>query len=148
MDSALNSGFWLSPQQRHAWTQQQDGGHGSTCLVLIEGALSADSVERGLRGLVARHEILRTVYRRQPGMKFPFQVVLESADSSLEVVDLSSQSDSEQRNELERLLRNEQLRSSGPESGPVLVAKFAALGSDRSALILSQIGRASCRERV
>jgi hypothetical protein len=137
MESPANTGFWLSPQQRHVWSQQLDGvATRSTCLVLVEGALPIDNLKRALSQLVARHEILRTVYRRQPGMKFPFQVVLESDDPSLEVTDLSGLSESEQKNHLEELFRQEQLRSGGPETGPVLAARFATFGPDRSALIL------------
>ena len=138
MESPANTGFWLSPQQRHVWSQQLDGvATRSTCMVLVEGALPTDNLKHALSQLVARHEILRTVYRRRPGMKFPFQVVLESDDPSLEVTDLSGLSESEQKNQLEELFRHEQLRSSGPEAGPVLAAKLATLGSDRSGLILS-----------
>ena len=105
-------------------------------MVLVKGALPIDNLKRALSQLVARHETLRTVYRRQPGMKFPFQVVLESDDPSLEVTDLSGLSESEQKNQLEELFRHEQLRSGGPEAGPVLAARFAKFGPDRSALIL------------
>ena len=138
MENPAIAGFWLSPQQRHAWTLQQDGSaYRSCCLVLIEGALTADSLRRSLLQLVARNEILRTIYRRQPGMTFPFQVVLESADPLLEVVDLSSLPDFAQRDQLETLFRHEQVRSEGPEGAPVLKAKFATLGPNRSVLILS-----------
>ena len=128
MESPANAGFWISPQQRRVWMQQQDGVvTRSTCIVLIEGAWPIDNLKPALRELVARHEILRTVYRRQPGMKFPFQVVLESDDPSLEVADLSGLSESEQQNQLEDWFRQEQLRSVGPETGPVLAAKLTTL---------------------
>jgi len=46
MENPAIAGFWLSPQQRHAWTLQQDGSaYRSCCLVLIEGALTGDSLE-------------------------------------------------------------------------------------------------------
>jgi amino acid adenylation domain-containing protein len=138
MESPANTGFWLSPQQRHVWSQQLDGvATRSTCMVLVNGALPIYNLKRALSQLVARHEILRTVYRRQSGMKFPFQVVLDSDDPSLEVADLSGLSESEQKNQLEDWFRQEQLRSAGPEAGPVLAAKLATLGSDRSGLIVS-----------
>ena len=138
MENPANAGFWLSPHQRHVWTLQQEGSaYRSSCLVLVEGALTADSLRRSLLQLVARNEILRTIYRRQPGMTFPFQVVLESADPLLEVVDLSSLPVSAQREQLDALVRSEQVRSEGPEGAPVLTARFAALGVNRSALILS-----------
>src|SRR5271157_3690488 len=138
MENPGTAGFWLSPQQKQVWTLQQKGcAYRSTCLVLIEGTLPVDHLGRALHHLIARHEILRTIYLRQPGMKFPFQVVLDSADPSLEVVDLSGLSDSEQKEQLEGLFQKEQVQSVGPEHGPVLAAKFAHLGPNRSALILS-----------
>ncbi|HEY4932224.1 MAG TPA: amino acid adenylation domain-containing protein [Terriglobales bacterium] len=138
MENPATTGFWLSPQQRRVWEQQQDGvASRSVCLVMIEGSPSVEALDRGLRQLVARHEILRTVYRRQPGMKFPFQVVLPSDQPSVEVKDLSGLSESEQKNQLEDLFRTEQVRASDPETGPVLVATIAVLGADRSAFILS-----------
>jgi len=132
------AGFWLSPQQKRIWTLQQEGSaYRSVCLALIEDALPVEKLERALRRLVARHEILRTAYVRQPGMKFPFQVVLESAEPSLDMVDLSGLPDSKQKEQFEELFRNEQVRSVGPESEPVLVAKLATCGSNHCALILS-----------
>ena len=47
-------------------------------------------------------------------MKFPFQVVLDSADPSLEVFDLSGLPDSEQKEQLEGLFQKEQVVSVRP----------------------------------
>jgi amino acid adenylation domain-containing protein len=138
MHNSGAAGFWLSPQQKRIWTLQQEGSaYRSVCLALIEGALPVGKLELALRRLVARHEILRTVYVRQPGMKFPFQVVLESADPFVQVLDLSGLPAGKQREQFEDLFRNELVRSVGPESEPVLVAKLVTCGSNRCALILS-----------
>src|SRR5271165_6869524 len=115
MECPGTAGFWLSPQQKHVWTLQQEGrAFGTTCLVLVDGALSVENLRRALHQLVGRHEILRTVYRRQAGMKFPFQVVLDGADPAVELVDLSGLSDSEQTEQLETRCRKEQALSLGP----------------------------------
>src|SRR5664279_1475227 len=64
MENPGTAGFWLSPQQKHVWTLQQEGrAYGTSCLVLVEGDLSVDNLGCALHQLVARHEILRTVYR-------------------------------------------------------------------------------------
>src|SRR5271170_3839597 len=121
MENPATAGFWLSPQQRHVWSLQQQGyALRTSCLVLIEGAVSPDDMERFLKQSVARHEILRTVYRRQAGMKFPFQVVLDTADPAFETIDLSALPAWEQDERLQHLVKSGQVRSSGPESGPVL----------------------------
>ena len=138
MENPGTAGFWLSPQQKRIWTLRQEcSAYRSACLVLIEGALAVEKLESALHQLVARHEILRTVYVRQPGMKFPFQVVLESADPSFRVTDLSSLSQDEQSKQFEQLFRKEYVRTVPPESGPVLAATVATCGSNRCALILS-----------
>ncbi len=136
MSDTANTGFWLSPQQKHVWTLQGGRAYRSACLIAVQGELSTVQLGYALHQLAARHEILRTSYRRQPGMKFPFQVVVDSCDPSLEAIDLTSLPDSEQRDQLEELFHREQILSVRPEAGPVLTAKYALLAPDRSALIL------------
>ncbi len=131
-------GFWLSPQQRRIWTLQQGGGsYRTACIVLVQGLLSVDDLSRALRQLVTRHEILRTLYRRQPGMVFPIQVILDSADIHLETADLSGMSAPHQQEQLDTLFREAQVYGFTPEHGPVLAANLAALGPNCCALILS-----------
>src|SRR6266700_1722450 len=82
MQEQASAGFWLSPQQKFAWRLQQEALHKTTravCLISMEGQVDAGRVQECLREMVSRHEILRTVFRRQTGMKVPFQVVLETA---------------------------------------------------------------------
>jgi amino acid adenylation domain-containing protein len=134
----VTSGFWMSPQQKQVWTLQQEGSaYRSACLLMADGPLSADSLGRALRQLVTRHEILRTVYLRQPGMKYPFQVVLASDDSYLQTVDLSGMSAPQQTKQLDELFAEEQLDGVAPERGPVLAAKLVTLGNNHNAIILS-----------
>ncbi len=82
MQEQASTGFWLSPQQKLAWRLQQEALRKparAACLISLHG-VDAERLQESLRQLVARHEILRTVFRRQTGMKVPFQVVLETAD--------------------------------------------------------------------
>ncbi len=136
MEDPASAGFWLSPQQRRVWGLQHDScAHCATCMVLVEGTLSLASLESTLQQLAARHEILRTDYRHQPGMTFPFQVILDRVNPALELVDLSGQSDSEQQEQLQHLFSH-QVRTPGSDATPSLTAKFVTLGPNRSALIL------------
>src|ERR1700730_2403394 len=76
--------FWASPQQKLIWSQ--DGAvWNAVALIPLEGTVREDGMRRALEQLVARHEILRTVFRARPGMKVSFQVVLDSALPSWEV---------------------------------------------------------------
>jgi amino acid adenylation domain-containing protein len=69
------TGFWLSPQQERTWLS----GRGTVAsLVYLEKPASSDAVRSAVTELVARHEPLRTVFRKVAGMKAPFQMVLET----------------------------------------------------------------------
>ena len=83
MEKQSTAGFWLSPQQKYVWSLQQQGvemPYRSTGLVSINGPLQPDKLRLALRDVVSRHEMLRTVFQRQPGMKIPFQVILEACE--------------------------------------------------------------------
>src|SRR5262249_26204371 len=72
--------FRLSPQQLRLWAlQEQDGSalYRSYCSIEIEGEADSVRVRRALDAIVGRHEILRTTFRRLPGMSSPLQVVHE-----------------------------------------------------------------------
>src|SRR5437879_604577 len=92
MQEQATAGFWLSPQQKFAWKLEHEVLRTplrAVCLIALEGALRPDQLRNSLGEIVSRHEILRTVFRRQTGMKVPFQVVLELAEFGWEQVDLS-----------------------------------------------------------
>ncbi len=80
-------GFALSPQQRHLWLLQKDGGaeaFQSVCAVRLTGDLDRDRLRRALDAVVERHEILRTVFRGAPERATPLQVVLPAAGVEME----------------------------------------------------------------
>ncbi len=138
MENPAAAGFWLSPQQKHVWTLQQSvGGQRSVCLDVIEGLKSVATIPFALPQVLAQHEILRTVYVRQPGMVFPFQVPLASVMPDFEAIDLSGLSATEQEAALNELFQTEQLRESIPDQSPILTAKLLTLGTSRVALLLS-----------
>lgn len=90
-------GFRLSPQQAQVWLLQQDGSRfASRCAVHCEGPLDAERLKAAVRGVAARHEILRTNFRRQPGMNVPFQVIREDPTFGWETIELASLNPSEQ----------------------------------------------------
>ena len=138
METAPTSGFWLSPQQKHVWALQQEGkALRSVCLFEIEGEVDEATLSTALHHLTARHEILRTVYVRQTGMKFPFQAVLDTAESGLQVIDLAALPSAEQASRLNEIFDGERVSSTGPEQPPIVVAKLVRLGAGRCALVLS-----------
>jgi len=137
MQEQATTGFWLSPQQEFTVKSQPSTGQGAVCLVSLEGPVSAGRLQDSLREMVARHEILRTVFRRQPGLKVPFQVVLETAEVAWQQIDLGRLDQSEYDSQVGRLFHAERTRSRRLEDGPVLWAQLITRDSDRSSLILS-----------
>ncbi|HSK76264.1 MAG TPA: amino acid adenylation domain-containing protein, partial [Thermoanaerobaculia bacterium] len=70
-------GFRLSPQQRRLWALAREEGsaYRAEAAVRITGPLDRARLEAALGEVVARHEILRTVFPVPPGMSRPAQVI-------------------------------------------------------------------------
>jgi amino acid adenylation domain-containing protein len=134
------TGFWLSPQQKLAWKAANEALHGDSralCRISIRGDLDVERMRASLRQLVSRHESLRTVFRRQTGMKVPFQVVLESQEPAWEEIDLSVRSKPERGTEVEGLLSRERQLAGDPESVPVIRALLVREEPSVCSLLLS-----------
>jgi amino acid adenylation domain-containing protein len=149
MEIPATAGFWLSPQQKHVRSLQNDGrAYRSVCLLLIESDGSCDDMTSAVERLVARHEILRTIYVRQPGMTYPFQVVLEKAAAAIELLDWKGISETERPSKLNDLFVAAQVRSLGPEGMPVVTANVVALTTNRYAIVLSLPAMAADRSSL
>jgi amino acid adenylation domain-containing protein/non-ribosomal peptide synthase protein (TIGR01720 family) len=96
--------FQLSLEQRSLWSISPEQRHRCTA-VLIEGTLDSNCLRDALRQVVARHEILRTTFRRRRGMRFPFQVIGEQGASPFDEIDLSAEQ--AQDNKIEELFQQE-----------------------------------------
>ena len=58
MGTPVKAGFWLSPQQKHVWALQQEGGTlRSVCWLQLDRSISESALLDALRYLVGRHEI-------------------------------------------------------------------------------------------
>src|SRR4051812_8328614 len=132
------AGFWLSPQQKYLWSLQQEGGRFAVVsLISMEGPLQLEKLQHTFEQVISRQEILRTVYRRQAGMKIPFQVILDDLKPSLETVDLSALSEAGQRDKINQLLQRERSRAIDVEAGPIVFATLAKISTDRLQMILN-----------
>src|SRR5213595_3580050 len=102
------SAFHLSAQQERLWSQQAGAADPfvSVCEVLLAGRLDVDRLRTALQAVVARHEILRTVFHRQAGVKIPFQVIADKLDADWRVEDLSDVEASERAGALDELWRS------------------------------------------
>jgi amino acid adenylation domain-containing protein len=98
MQTEANAGFRLSPHQEQLWIEQQDDGvvRLTTAVLYItatKGPLDAAALRGALSDIARRHEILRTTFRRQAGLKVPFQVIHEALALEFVEVDLSAARD-------------------------------------------------------
>ncbi|HEV7505793.1 MAG TPA: amino acid adenylation domain-containing protein [Thermoanaerobaculia bacterium] len=128
MLQAMTQSQRLSLQQRRVWLQQRSGEafHGQIALK-IEGDLDSGRLREALRAIVRRHEILRTVFRRLPGMKVSTQSVLAELEPAWREVELGD-------DEIERFLGAERSAPFDLAAGPLLRATLARTGDKRHVL--------------
>jgi amino acid adenylation domain-containing protein/FkbM family methyltransferase len=141
MHKEVIEGFRLSPQQKRLWSLQQavpDSPY------RVRFAIHADGdpgdpreLKLALENIFGRHEILRTAYRRMPGVDLPLQVVGESSLHWGEDVDLGGLGEPEQAERLESLLRKLGESPFDFERGRTAHALLVALSPSRHALLLS-----------
>ncbi|HLK62418.1 MAG TPA: amino acid adenylation domain-containing protein [Bryobacteraceae bacterium] len=130
--------YELSPAQKRFWLRDRlDEGRGGAAPVAfrIDGVLDTGALERAVRTLLDRHEILRTVFTTSG--ETPRQRVLrpEEATLTLEVLDRSHAMDEEA--EVQRIECHEALTALDLATGPLLRVKLVKLGPVRHVCIVS-----------
>src|SRR5882672_10288445 len=109
----LVEGYLFSPQQKRIWRlQQRDTAQSycAQCVVEIEGNLNAETLKDALQAVVSRHEILRTTFPRQPGLKVPFQVINEKGFLQWRSLDLREKGLGSPELEVEQIIAAERQR--------------------------------------
>ncbi len=136
MDAAI-TGFALSPQQKHLWLLAQEGeaAFRSRCTVFLRGDLEPETLKAALADLAQRHEVLRTVFHRPPGLSLPLQVVGEPGWDLREdsFVDLPPEERAERLGRLRARLAAEPMDLA---RGPLWRAALVALAPREHALLL------------
>ncbi|HSD47353.1 MAG TPA: amino acid adenylation domain-containing protein, partial [Pyrinomonadaceae bacterium] len=138
LTSTIVEGFRLSPQQRRLWKFQQEHaarGFGSHVVLSLEGALRVDALRDALRTVCARHEALRTTFRRLPGVVMPVQSVVAGLAPSWRTIDLSDLAGPAQAEEVEALLALESAFDF--ENGPMVQATLVVLSAERHLLAIN-----------
>ena len=122
--------FQSSPLQEALWLAQPDGPTGATQVVLCRrSGFDATAVQTALRSSVERHEVLRTTFARQAGVRVPLQAV----NSMLEPEFSSDSSDA-------RAVAERELATAFDfEQGPLLRGVLAGSG-EHQALVLTASG--------
>jgi amino acid adenylation domain-containing protein len=138
MEAPVFEGYRLSPQQRRLWQVQEGRGvFFSQIAIRIEGKLCRETLARALDEIVARHEILRTIYRGTAGIPFPVQTILDAAAAELEDVDLRGLTAVQQDARIADLLAGHRCREVDLEAAPVLLLCLARLADERHDLLVS-----------
>jgi amino acid adenylation domain-containing protein len=131
--SGATQGFRLSPQQRRVWQLARDSrAFRVQALLTLDGPperVDAGAVRAALGRLIARTEILRTTYRRSPGVRFPLQVVAAELPPLWQTA--------EEGADPEALFAKALARPFDLERGPVVHATWVPASPGRAALILA-----------
>ena len=127
-------GFRLSPQQKQLWLLQQSGStYCAQCVLRIEGNFQIEILKLALRKVVDRHEILRTYFHRQPGIKIPIQVISSSNIFLYQEFGRHDQTDKF----IEDLCHKERQSIFNFEQGPLLHVSLLRESSSRCFLIIT-----------
>ena len=120
--------FRSSPQQEQLWLREPDGPSGRNQLVVsLEGPVDLDRLHEAVDGVVDRHEILRTTFQRQSGMRVPLQAVHERLAPTWSVVEGG----------VEDAASADRSAPASFDAGPVLRATVVQNGQGAAALILT-----------
>src|SRR5260370_14258730 len=106
-------------------------------MISLPGKKKVNEMRGVLYEIFSRHEILRTVFRRQTGMKFPFQVVLDKGEVGWEEVDFSDLPTWERGSQLQNFWEDERDRENSLEEPPALRAVLVKFAQESFSLILN-----------
>ena len=132
MADAADAGFPLTVQQRRLW----EAGAASADhlrVLRLTGPLDQERLQAAIRGVVERHEALRTTFSRLPGMRLPLAVIGEGPEVGWEVLQAGSDRDAACAGVMAELER----APFEPDSGPALRAWLIALDPERHDLVLA-----------
>jgi len=133
----VTAGFRLSAQQERVWAQQIDTETPDWLEyhILLEGRLDLPRLHDSIRNVVSRHEILRTVFRRQPGFKSPLQIILEDSHFAWQTTDLSPIDSENQKIQIAAIVRAQ--RATATIESPPLLNILATLSSEKHLWVVS-----------
>ncbi|HEX8189934.1 MAG TPA: amino acid adenylation domain-containing protein, partial [Pyrinomonadaceae bacterium] len=131
------SGFRLSPQQRRVWSLHNGGApYLALCGIRLDGPLDREALREALRQVVGRHEILRTAFRRAPGVRLPLQVIADDCAPAWQDLDLAGAGEAEQARRVEELFEQEQRRQFDFEQCSPVRASLVRLRPERHLLLV------------
>ncbi len=131
--------FPCSSMQNQLWLQDRVSPGDTSLNVAVrwglEGRLSVDVIQRGFEALIARHEVLRTVFVERNGA--PVQRVLPTMPFRLSVVDLRGMPESTRHPEAARIGQGQARAAFDLAKGPLIRATLLLLGENASELLVT-----------
>jgi amino acid adenylation domain-containing protein len=131
-------GLRPSPQQKRLWLSQPEGSlfqsHGA---ILITGPLEPAALQAALQTVVDRHEILRTVFRRTPGITVPIQIIQEHSTPVWQEASLDTASGQPIEAQINQRFQQMEAQPLDMEQGPLLRATLLRESDTRHYLLLS-----------
>ena len=133
-----NASIPLSSAQQRLWFLYQleptSHAYNASLILKLHGSINVNALEDALNGIIARHEVLRTVFAvRGDG---PVQVIKPHLRIGIELIDSTDQVNADWDNTIQRAVAQ---RSNAPfdlERGPLIRAALLKLSEDTSALLL------------
>ena len=134
-----DKGIPLSFAQERLWFQQnlkpESTAHNITARRHFPGAVNADLLERALRALVRRHEILSTCVVEADGV--PTQEVREDLSPTIDIYDLTHLAGTEQRTGAESAIEKFSARRFNFASGCLLRVALIRLSSNDCHIVMT-----------
>jgi amino acid adenylation domain-containing protein len=122
----------LSYSQELMWllSQFEDSGvaYNTPAAFRLRGSIDASVLERAVKALAERHEILRTRYDIVGDT--PMQIIEAEGDARLTVIDLSTREPQEREHELHRILQEESEHPFDLSTDPVMRSTLVKLAGD------------------
>src|SRR5579871_964137 len=137
MDNTTLEGFRLSPQQRRFFASRTAAAGNSVALIRIDGPLEIGALKRAVSEVMQRHEILRTNYRRWPGMTMPLQVITNDVHATWLEIDRRNDGESGGAISREALFSAEQTRAFDLERGAMLHVTLVTVAEQQYELLLT-----------
>jgi amino acid adenylation domain-containing protein/non-ribosomal peptide synthase protein (TIGR01720 family) len=137
MSEQTAQNFRLSVQQRRLWLApegvQSHQAHGA---LLIEGEVGAEALRQAVRRVVGRHEMLRALFKRLPGLKIPFRVGRDDAAFAWREVDGRDGRETGLQDRLAELLEPGLWPAFDFENGPLVQTALLTLAPGRHVLLV------------
>jgi amino acid adenylation domain-containing protein len=130
--------FDVSPQQERLWLAEPEGPSSRVQGALtLSGPLDAEALASALGRVVKRHEILRTSFVRQPGIRIPLQVIHDDRQPSWAGLDLRAVAPSEQSSRVLQARQQALEDRFDFSSSPLLRALLISGDEDQHTLVLT-----------